>query len=192
VENCAGQQALCSEATGKPLYDWIWSELASAHPRRSGRCALVFRGHHSDPRLRPARAKWNAFGFIVTIALGSAMATGILSARVSILQSTLAFALLLGLQLMFATIYTRWPHLRGIFNPPPELIFRHGKFIASRMKRHRIAEQDVRAAVRSRGIDRIEDVDAVVLEPNGSLSVLKSVHPGASALLDVTDDGRSS
>ena len=56
------------------------------------------------------------------------------------------------------------------------------------MKRHRIAEQDVRAAVRSRGIDRIEDVDAVVLEPNGSLSVLKSVHPGASALLDVTAD----
>ncbi|MCK1317309.1 YetF domain-containing protein [Bradyrhizobium sp. 23] len=139
-----------------------------------------------------ALAKWNAFGFIVTIALGSAMATGILSARVSILQSTLAFALLLGLQLMFATIYTRWPRLRVIFNPPPELVFRHGKFIASKMKRHRIAEQDVRAAVRSRGIDRIEDVDAVVLESNGSLSVLKSVHSGASALLDVRDDERPS
>jgi hypothetical protein len=52
-------------------------------------------------------AKWNAFGFMVTIALGSAMATGILSARVSFLQSSLAFALLLSLQLMFATIYTR-------------------------------------------------------------------------------------
>ncbi|WP_085396256.1 DUF421 domain-containing protein [Bradyrhizobium canariense] len=92
-----------------------------------------------------ALAKWNAFGFIVTIALGSAMATGILSARVSILQSTLAFGVLLALQLMFATIYTRWPRLRVIFNPPPELVLRHGKFIASKMKRHRIAEQDVRA-----------------------------------------------
>ncbi|MCK1306579.1 DUF421 domain-containing protein [Bradyrhizobium sp. 35] len=59
------------------------------------------------------------------------------------------------------------------------------------MKRHRIAEQDVRAAVRSRGIDRIEDVDAVVLESNGSLSVLKSVHSGASALLDVSRPLRS-
>jgi uncharacterized membrane protein YcaP (DUF421 family) len=60
------------------------------------------------------------------------------------------------------------------------------------MKRHRIAEQDIRAAVRSRGIDRIEGVDAVVLESNASLSVLNSVHPGASALLDVRDDERSS
>ncbi|WP_143275444.1 YetF domain-containing protein [Bradyrhizobium canariense] len=47
-------------------------------------------------------------------------------------------------------------------------------------------------SVRSRGIDRIEDVDAVVLESNGSLSVLKSAHSDASALLDVRDDERSS
>lgn len=108
-----------------------------------------------------ALAKWNAFGLVVTVALGSAIATGILSAQVSVLQSAVALTLLLILQLTFAAIHTRWPRFRNIFNPPPEIIFRHGNFIAAKMQRHRIAEQDVRAAVRSRGIDRIEDVDAL-------------------------------
>jgi len=124
----------------------------------------------------------------VTVALGSVMATGILSARVSLLQSAVAFILLLLLQLTLAAVYTALAGRSKQFTPPPDVIFRNGELIASKMKRHRIAEQDIRAAVRSRGIDRLEDVGAVVLESNGSLSVLKSVQPHASALADVRDD----
>jgi uncharacterized membrane protein YcaP (DUF421 family) len=44
----------------------------------------------------------------------------------------------------------------------------------------------VRAAVRSRGIAALEDVKAVVLETDGSFSVIKSVNAKSdSALIDV-------
>jgi len=45
---------------------------------------------------------------------------------------------------------------------------------------------EVRSAMRSKGIAAVEDVAAVVLETNGSLSVLPTIEPARrSALQDV-------
>lgn len=46
--------------------------------------------------------------------------------------------------------------------------------------------------MRRQGIDRIEDVDAVVLEADGTFSVIKEVGPKASALADIPELGGSS
>ena len=55
--------------------------------------------------------------------------------------------------------------------------------------------EEVRAAVRSQGVASLAEVDAVVLETDGTFSVLRSVEPGAaSALANVagpTDDTRA-
>lgn len=54
------------------------------------------------------------------------------------------------------------------------------------MIRHRVDEADVRAAIRSRGRSAVEQVDAVVLEPDGSFSVIAKLdRRSASAMIDV-------
>src|SRR5438105_2776598 len=78
----------------------------------------------------------------------------------------------------------RWSYLRVIINPQPTLLLHCGKFIHDAMRRQRVAEADVRAAIRQSGFDRVEDVGAVILEADGTFSVIKQLGPDASALAD--------
>ena len=53
------------------------------------------------------------------------------------------------------------------------------------MKKERVTEEEVRGAIREEGVNRVEDVDAVVLENDGSLNVTwKAKGPGESSLVD--------
>lgn len=136
-------------------------------------------------------AKWYAFDLIVTVALGSTFANSVLSKDITVAQSLVGFVILVGLQFLIAFAVVRWSKLRIIVNPPPTLVLHDGKFVHDAMLNQRVAESDVRAAVRRQGIDRIEDVGAVVLEADGTFSVIKHVGPHASSLADIPELGGS-
>jgi uncharacterized membrane protein YcaP (DUF421 family) len=56
------------------------------------------------------------------------------------------------------------------------------------MRKERITEEEVRGAIREEGVKKVEDVTAVVLENDGSLTVVwKGKGRGRSALRDVKD-----
>src|SRR3954464_13303286 len=57
-------------------------------------------------------AKWYAFDLIVTVALGSVFANGILSKDVSIAQSIISFIILVGLQFAIAWTVVHWSPMR--------------------------------------------------------------------------------
>lgn len=75
-------------------------------------------------------AKWYAFDLIVTVALGSTFANGVLSKDITVVQSVLGFAILIGLQFLIAWTVVRWSPMRVIVNPLPTLVLRHGNFVA--------------------------------------------------------------
>jgi uncharacterized membrane protein YcaP (DUF421 family) len=52
-------------------------------------------------------------------------------------------------------------------------VLRDGKFIPKAMKAVRITEDEIRGAARQHGIASLEQVAAVVMETNGSLSVIR-------------------
>ncbi len=86
--------------------------------------------------------------------------------------------------------------MRVIVNPHPTLVLHLGKFQASAMRNQRVSEADVRAAVRRDGIARLEDVGAVVLEADGTFSVIKSsviksLSDAPSVLADIPELGGS-
>src|SRR5436305_3027053 len=64
-------------------------------------------------------AKWYAFDLIVTVALGSSFANGVLSKDITVVQSVLGFAILIGLQFLIAWTVVRWSAMRAIVNPLP-------------------------------------------------------------------------
>ncbi|MDX1458885.1 MAG: DUF421 domain-containing protein [Marinobacter sp.] len=128
-------------------------------------------------------SKLNAFDLIVTVALGSTLATVLLSKSVPLADGVLAFALLIGLQLVvtFTSVRKRW--FRRILTGEPQLLLYRGEFMPAALRKARVTEDEVRSAVRSSGVPALEDVEAVVLETDGSLSVVRrGPQPGSSSL----------
>jgi uncharacterized membrane protein YcaP (DUF421 family) len=119
-------------------------------------------------------AKLNAFDFVVTVALGSTLATVLLSKDVALAEGLLAFALLAGLQYAVAWLSVRSPRFSGLVKSEPSLLLHRGRFLDEAMRRQRVTREEVVSALRSSGLARPEDAAAVVLETDGSLSVVKA------------------
>jgi uncharacterized membrane protein YcaP (DUF421 family) len=133
-------------------------------------------------------SKWNAFDFVVTIALGSTLATALLSKQVVLIEGVVAFALLIALQYVITWLSVRSPTVRRLIKAEPTLLMTQGQFLPQAMKSQRVTESEVRAAVRSAGLAALQDVYAVVLETDGSFSVIKQTEAdSSSALADVAN-----
>lgn len=72
-------------------------------------------------------AKLNAFDFVITIALGSTVATILLDSRTSLADGLVAIWLLVFLQLLVAALTARLPQLRGVFTAAPAVLLLHGQ-----------------------------------------------------------------
>ena len=117
-------------------------------------------------------SKLNAFDLIVTIALGSTLATVLLTKDVALVEGLLAFALLIGLQWIVAWFSVRSARWRGLVKSEPRLLALRGELLEGAMREERITADEVRSAVRAQGIAALEEVEAVVLETDGSVTVV--------------------
>lgn len=133
-------------------------------------------------------AQLNAFDFIVTVALGSTVATVLLTNSVALAEGALALGLLIALQLVVAFASKRLPPFRTAVTSRPTTLLRDGQLDHEALKRERIAEASVQQSVRSAGIGGLELVAAVVLEANGSISVISHEQLGTGSALDYTGD----
>lgn len=131
-------------------------------------------------------AQLNAFDFVVTVALGSTLATILLSAQVSFTEGITALGLLAGLQFLVATISAHRPSSRVGLTSRPVLLLAHGAIRHQALKRNRLTESELRQAVRMQGTGDLSQVKAVVLETNGKLSIITTSQYGnGSAVEDI-------
>ena len=131
--------------------------------------ALVFFLRISGKR---TLSKMNAFDFIVTVALGSTLATALLSQDVALVEGMTAFALLIGLQYLVTWTSVRAPWIRRFVTGEPQLVALRGELLTGSLRRVRVLPDEVHSAIRGQGIQYLEDVEAVVLETDGSFSVV--------------------
>jgi uncharacterized membrane protein YcaP (DUF421 family) len=132
-------------------------------------------------------SKLNAFDLIVTVALGSTLATVLLSKDVALVEGLLAFALLCGLQFAVTWASVRWPSIRSLVKSDPCLVFYQGRFLPEQLRRERLTEDEVLAAIRASGHGSRADVHAVVLETDGSMSVIAAGFKEPADALNTTN-----
>lgn len=134
--------------------------------------------------------KLNAFDLVVTVALGSTLATVLLSKDVSLAEGVLALALLITLQFGITWLSVRSPRFQSFVKAEPRLLLHRGQFVDAAMRAERITREEVLAAMRAEGAADVADVAAVVLETDGSLSILggRLAEAGSTTLAGV--DGR--
>lgn len=118
-------------------------------------------------------AKMNAFDLVVTVSLGSTLATVVLARDVALAEGALAFATLIGLQfaVTWTSVRARW--VRHLVTGEPLMLWYGGEFLPVALRQARVVEDEVRAAIRSAGVESLDRVRAVVLETDGSFSVVQ-------------------
>jgi len=132
-------------------------------------------------------SKLNAFDFVFVVAVGSVFASTIISKDITLVEGIASMTTLIVIQVTLAELAMRFPMVERIINGKPTLLLSHGQFIPRALKKERVTEEEVRGAIRAKGVNRVEDVDAVILENDGSLSVAwEAKGPGRSSLVDAT------
>ena len=88
-------------------------------------------------------AKMNAFDLVVTVALGSALSSTLLSRTVPLVDGAVALSLLIALQfgVAWASLRARW--FRKLVKSDPALLMRDGVFLDAVMRHERVDRDDV-------------------------------------------------
>lgn len=128
-------------------------------------------------------SKLNAFDMVVTVALGSTLATVLLSRDVALAEGIVAFILLVCLQAMITWLSVRSRRVSGWVKSEPTLLVFKGRALEAAMQRERVTHDEMLAALRSNGAAALEQVHAVVLETDGTLSVVQQTPSAPSTAL---------
>ena len=123
-------------------------------------------------------SKLTAFDFVVTITLGSALSSMMLG-KTPLAEGALVLALMIALQYILAFAAKKSQRIEKLVNSKPTLLFYAGRFLEEEMLREAVTKEEIYAAVRKFRIYDLDQVQAVVMEINGELTVVKAIaHQG--------------
>lgn len=117
-------------------------------------------------------SKMNAFDLVVTVALGSTLATVLLSKDVPLIEGVVAFTLLAAMQFAVTWSSVRSKRFRNWIKAEPRVLLRGGEFDEAALRDERVTRDEVLAAVRGHGYSAASRIDTVTLETDGSMSVI--------------------
>lgn len=117
-------------------------------------------------------AKLNAFDTVVAVTLGSTLSSMILK-KINIADGTVALLTIILLQFVLASLARKSKKIEKIINSEPTLLFYNGVFLQDAMRKEYITEKEIYAEIRKYRLEDIADVKAVIMELNGTLTVVK-------------------
>ena len=85
-----------------------------------------------------------------------------------------ALVLLVSLQYVITWLSVRVPWFERLVKSEPTLVFHQGEFLDKALRGQRVTRDEVLSALRASGVSNLSSAAAVVLETDGSMSVLKT------------------
>ena len=119
-------------------------------------------------------SKMSSFEFAASVAIGSLLATTIITPDQSIPQSALAMVVLYLMQVGVARLRHRFEPIEHLVDNSPLLLMKDGQMLRDNMAKIQVTEDDLMAKLRENNVLRLADVRAVVMETTGKFSVLHS------------------
>lgn len=114
---------------------------------------------------------WNGFDAVIIIMFGAVAGRVIIGHPPTLASGMVGLGTLMLLESIFGAIQS----VTGIrhINHKPRVIMAHGKFVVRHLKRAHLAPAEVYAALRKAGISQLSQVQCVVLEATGQLSIVR-------------------
>lgn len=120
-------------------------------------------------------SKMNAFDFVVTIALGSVLASVALNKNIPIADGITAFFVFIGIQFLFTWLSVRFKPFKSLITSKPSLIFYKGNYQSKAMKKERITVEEINSAARKNGFSSLEKIDIIILETTGDIAIIEKI-----------------
>lgn len=133
-------------------------------------------------------AKLTAFDFVVTVTLGSTLSSMILG-KVTLAEGAAALVVIISLQYLLAWSARKSKSLEKVINSSPTLVFYRGTFLKDAMAKEVLTEEEIYAEFRKYRMLDVDQVEAVVMELNGELTVIKKSQGAThTSLADIDKD----
>lgn len=120
-------------------------------------------------------SKLSSFDFAMTVAVGSIIATTVLSDSVSLADGAIGLLMVYLLQLV-AAFLRRYKWFRQVIDNQPTLLMDGEIMLEDNMKSVRVTEGDIRSKLRESNVTQISEIKAVVFETTGDIVVIHKEH----------------
>ncbi|PHR13236.1 MAG: hypothetical protein COA40_07020 [Aequorivita sp.] len=118
-------------------------------------------------------SKMSSFDFAMTVAIGSIIATTVLSKSVSLVQGVVGLAAVYILQISVAMV-RRFKIVQTLIDNEPLLLMDGQHILYENLKKARVTETDLRSKLREANVLELSQVRAVIFESTGDIAVLHS------------------
>lgn len=116
----------------------------------------------------------NVLDLAVLLLVSNALQNAMIGADNSLIGGVVGATTLFVANYLFVRLVFRSPTARHFLEGSSRVLVEHGRVQTSALRKEAISEQELRSAALERGFGRLEDVDMMVLEPNGHLAIMKT------------------
>jgi uncharacterized membrane protein YcaP (DUF421 family) len=121
-----------------------------------------------------ALAKMSGYDVVVTVTLGSILASAMVTRSVTVSEAATALVTLIALQETVRWFQSRWLPAHHAVRESPRVVLWEGQLLEDRLEAIHVSADEVRAAVRQAGFSSLGQVRVVILENDGDWSVIPS------------------
>lgn len=126
-------------------------------------------------------AQFSAFDFVMTVSIGTTVATTALSPSVAVVDGVAVVVVLFGLQSTISLLRRR-VRLQRLVDNQPLVLMVGDQLVEASLGEARMTAGDVFAKLREEGVRQLDEVAVVVLERTGSISVVRRGQDGSRAV----------
>lgn len=166
---------------------WAWPSRGKANSMELvietfARTAIVFAWLILGFRLLGKRelGQMNVYDLVLVMAVANAVQNAMTQGSGALRVGMASAGTLLVLGWAASRAFTRHPRLESALVGTPTLLLQDGQFLPDHLRRERVTQELVLAALREHGLDGPEEARLVVMEVDGTLSVVSAVDRKAS------------
>lgn len=116
-------------------------------------------------------SKMSSFDFAMTVAIGSIIASTLLSSTVSMLEGIIGLVIVYVLQII-AALVRRIEWMQELMDNSPLLLMDGEIILEDNLRKARVTQSDLRSKLREANVTRLSQIKAVIFETTGDISVL--------------------
>lgn len=118
-------------------------------------------------------SKMSSFDFAMTVAIGSMIASTVLSDTVTLMTGIIGLALIYGLQVLVALL-RNFKGIGDVVDNSPLMLMDGKNILKKNLRKANVTEGDLRSKLREANVINLSQVKAVVFETTGDISVIHS------------------
>lgn len=124
---------------------------------------------------------------VTTLLISEIASLPIIDQNIPIMYAVIPLVTILAIEVVLSVILLKCPRLKGISSSRPSILIRHGELDQKELRRNRISVDELLSEIRQSGIATPEEVDYVIVEQNGRISVLpkKNAQPPSAEALHI-------